>query len=116
MTAVSFHDNGESKMEKLLFKGWSITLEQLETMIMLCRQAKKRELQFGVGCLDGKKVKEFIDPKRPGSYKAGKYKLYVKGCSFTMTVSTLSFPVVSDVLFDEFPPIPPEPIKDPGGG
>ncbi|MCU0640173.1 MAG: hypothetical protein MUF59_09945 [Candidatus Krumholzibacteria bacterium] len=103
-------------MNEILFKGWSITLEQLEAMIMLCRQAKKKELGFGVGCLDGKKVKEFIDPKRPGNYNYGKYKLYVKGCSFTMTVSTLSFPIVSDAIFDEFPPIPPEPIKDPGGG
>lgn len=116
MKAVSFHDNGEWKMEKLLFRGWSITLEQLETMIILCRQAKKKELAFGVGCIDGKKVKEFIAPKKGGAYRYNTYKLFVKGCSFKMTVSTLSFPIVSDVLFDEFPPIPPEPIKDPGGG
>lgn len=103
-------------MKPLLFKGWSITLEQLETMIMLCRQAKKKELQFGVGCLDGKKVKEFIDPQDGGAYNYEKYNLFVKGCSFGMKPCILSFPIVSDVLFDEFPPIPPEPIQDPGGG
>ncbi len=103
-------------MKDLLFKGWGIKLDQLETMIELCRKAKQEELQFGVACFDGGHIEEFIDPVEGAVYNYGKYKMFVRGCSFTVNSQLLSFPILSGALFDEFPPIPPTPIKDPGGG
>lgn len=103
-------------METLMFKGWAIKIEDLESMIMLCKKAGKEELKFGVACIRDEEIEQFIDPQTEGDYSYEKYKFFVRGCSFTSTGPFLAASLVATAMFDEFPPIPPEPVQDPGGG
>ncbi len=100
--------------DEILFKGWGVDIEFLESLIGLCRKYGKNELRIGVAGLSRVKATEFIDPEEPGSYDFDQYKLFIRGVSFASSGYLLSMTLDPDATFDDFPPIPPEPIEDPG--
>ncbi|MCK4539309.1 MAG: hypothetical protein KAV42_10980 [Candidatus Krumholzibacteria bacterium] len=101
--------------ETIYFKGWEVPLEDLETMIALCKLTGMKSMVFSAACIKSEEVVEFIDPKG-GEYRYEKFKLFIKGSTIKATpegvLCSLSLvPVVT--YFDEFPPIPPVPYDGP---
>ncbi|HSG27252.1 MAG TPA: hypothetical protein VLA34_02140 [Candidatus Krumholzibacterium sp.] len=100
--------------DEILFKGWGVDVEFLETLVAMCKKYGKEEVRIGVAGLSSVQATEFIDPAEPGSYDFERYKLFIRGVSFASTGFILSTVLDPNATFDDFPPIPPEPIQDPG--
>ena len=101
-------------MADIEFKGWEIPISDLESMLELCKSTGMKSMVFSAACVEREGVVDFIDPNG-GEYKYEKFKLFIKGYTIKPATGYLcSFPLAPTVTyFDEFPPIPPEPFKEP---
>lgn len=104
--------------EEIEFKGWAVGLDDLQMMVDMARKAGKDSLRFGVAGMTEGSQSEFIDPQAPGEYSYERFKLFIRGVAYAYATNAilLTTTLNPNATFDEFPPIPPEPIQDPGGG